>query len=241
MCIRGPSWQLKNWTDILLAWCQHDRMTKHATAYINVQPDQLYLQNLVLQYGSLLILWPFLTFHICYHSVSLFQVHHKSQTLPSHMHHPVYMSHDDITQSPARTAYERSRSLTPDPIRSANYAQNPIYGRMGISPERPPPPQERVAPPDRPLILRTIPENNLMLNGLKNGGDYYDYMDGYGRPLPVALSPRQGQRPYPRQAMSPPAVPSAPKVEPTRRAFSPPPNLQNYDYIQVNSWHNAIV
>ncbi|XP_060552651.1 sickle tail protein-like isoform X4 [Ruditapes philippinarum] len=160
------------------------------------------------------------------------QVHHKAQTLPSHMHHPVYMSHDDISQSPARTAYERSRSLTPDPIRSANYAQNPIYGRMGISPERPPPPQDRVGPPDRPLVLRTIPENNLMMNGIKNGAEYYDYMDGYGRPS-GAPSPRQSSRPSPRQAMSPPAIPSVPRVEPTRRAFSPPPNLQNYDYIQV--------
>ncbi|XP_053373818.1 SRC kinase signaling inhibitor 1-like isoform X4 [Mercenaria mercenaria] len=160
------------------------------------------------------------------------QVHQKAQTLPSHMHHPVYMSHDDISQSPARTAYERSRSLTPDPVRSANYAQNPIYGRMGISPERPPPPQDRVGPPDRPLILRTIPENNLMMNGLKNGVEYYDYPDGYGRSS-GAPSPRQAHRPSPRQAMSPPAIPSVPRVEPTRRAFSPPPNLQNYDYIQV--------
>lgn len=150
------------------------------------------------------------------------------------MHHPVYMSHDDITQSPARTAYERSRSLTPDPTRSSNYAQNPIYGRMGISPERPPPPQDRVGPPDRSLALRTIPENNFMLNGIRNGGEYYDYTDSYQRPTGMP-SPRQGQRQtYPRQAMSPPAVPSVPRVEPGRRAFSPPPNLQNYDYIQVS-------
>lgn len=132
------------------------------------------------------------------------------------------MSHDDITQSPARTAYERSRSLTPDPTRAANYAQNPIYGRMGISPERPPPPQEHVGPPDRPLGLRPIPENYLMLNGYKNGV-LYDYMDASQYP----------HRPQPRQAMSPPAVPSGPRIEPGRRAFSPPPNLQNYDYIQV--------
>ena len=140
------------------------------------------------------------------------------------MHHPVYMSHDDITQSPARTAYERSRSLTPDPTRATSYAQNPIYGRMGISPERPPPPQENVGPPDRLLGLRTIPENYLMLNGYKNGGHIgiYDYMDG-GIP----------QRPYPRQAMSPPAIPSGPRIEPSRRAFSPPANLQNYEYVQV--------
>ncbi|KAL4222674.1 Actin interacting protein 3 [Mactra antiquata] len=159
---------------------------------------------------------------------------HKAQTLPSHMHHPVYMSHDDITQSPARTAYERSRSLTPDPIRSASYAQNPIYGRMGISPERPPPPQDRAGPPDRMQSLRTIPENNFMLNGLRNGGDYYgDYADAYQRSSGMP-SPRLVHRQtYPRQAMSPPAVPSVPRVEPGRRAFSPPPNLQNYDYIQV--------
>ena len=65
----------------------------------------------------------------------------KAQTLPT-SNQPIYMSHDHVIQSPARTSYERSRSLTPDPsMRSANYAQNPIYGRMGISPERPPPPQ----------------------------------------------------------------------------------------------------
>ncbi|WAQ95092.1 CCDCX-like protein [Mya arenaria] len=102
---------------------------------------------------------------------------HKTQTLPAQMHHPVYMSHDDITQSPARTAYERSRSLTPDPTRTTNYAQNPIYGRMGISPERPPPPVDRAGPPDRPLGLRSIPENYLMLNGHKNGGPGFEYVD----------------------------------------------------------------
>ena len=71
---------------------------------------------------------------------SILQVN-KAQTLPT-SNQPIYMSHDHVIQSPARTNYERSRSLTPDPsMRSANYAQNPIYGRMGISPERPPPPQ----------------------------------------------------------------------------------------------------
>lgn len=159
---------------------------------------------------------------MCYDFSIFRQQVHKAQTLPAYMHHPVYMSHDDITQSPVRTAYERSRSLTPDPTRTGNYAQNPIYGRMGISPERPPPPQDRVAPPDRPLGLRPIPENYLMLNGYKNGA-FYDYMDG-GQVL----------RPHPRQAMSPPAVPSGPRIEPGRRAFSPPPNLQNYDYVQVS-------
>ena len=64
----------------------------------------------------------------------------KAQTLPTSMQ-PIYMSHDHVIQSPARTNDVRSRSLTPDPSRSASYAQNPIYGRMGISPERPPPPQ----------------------------------------------------------------------------------------------------
>ncbi|XP_052798223.1 coiled-coil domain-containing protein CG32809-like isoform X3 [Mya arenaria] len=144
---------------------------------------------------------------------------HKTQTLPAQMHHPVYMSHDDITQSPARTAYERSRSLTPDPTRTTNYAQNPIYGRMGISPERPPPPVDRAGPPDRPLGLRSIPENYLMLNGHKNGGPGFEYVDN---------------RANLRQAMSPPAVSLEPKMEqPGRRAFSPPANLHNYDFIQV--------
>ncbi|XP_052248269.1 uncharacterized protein LOC127856225 isoform X3 [Dreissena polymorpha] len=149
----------------------------------------------------------------------------KAQTLPAYMHQPIYMSHDDITQSPARTAYERSRSLTPDPVRTASYAQNPIYGRMGISPERPPPPsQDRIGPPDRQIGLRPIPENAQMLNGygVKNGMGY-DYTD---------IS-QGSHKQYVRQAMSPPAVSSAPRMDTGRRAFSPPPNLQNYDYIQV--------
>ena len=159
----------------------------------------------------------------------------KAQTFPQHMQHPIYMSYDDVTQSPVRTSYERSRSLTPDPTRSASYAQNPIYGRMGISPERPPPPQDRTVPPDRPPSLRPIPEHYQMLNGNKNGtGLIYGYVNGLQyQQTPGAPSPTPSQRSYPRQAMSPPAVPTGPRVDPGRRAFSPPPNLQNYDYIQV--------
>ena len=76
-----------------------------------------------------------------------------------------------------------------------------------------------------------------MYNGNKIG--YADYANsGYyqqapGAPLP---SPVAGLPPRPiRQAMSPPAVPTGPRADPGRRAFSPPPNLKNYDYIQVNS------
>ncbi|KAK3603670.1 hypothetical protein CHS0354_017390 [Potamilus streckersoni] len=149
----------------------------------------------------------------------------RAKTLPASMQSPYFIYEE---APPSKPGYDRSRSLTPDPSH-VSYAQNPIYGRMGVSPERTLGASERQG-------LRTIPENRQMMNGHPAQNNYVNDLDLYQQAPGGPQGPRRGtgQPQYPQHAKSSsPSHQGNQQAPPSRRAFSPLPSSSPYDYIQV--------